>query len=72
MFTFIFILFYFNLSKLNFVFFYMMEIGAGVNFAIIAKFIPATLGLLETFQLPNDVIKRAPPLIFIPHLPHFP
>ena len=38
-----------------------MEIGAGMNLAIIAKFIPATLGLLETFQLPNSFIKSPPP-----------
>ena len=37
-----------------------MEIGAGMNFAIITKFIPATLGLLETFQLPNGFIKSPP------------
>ena len=30
-----------------------MEIGAGMNFAIITKFVPATLRLLETFQPPN-------------------
>ena len=63
-------LFYFNLSKLNLVSFCRLEIGAGMNFAIMAKFIPVTHGLLGTLQLPNSFIKRGPPLIFIPLHPH--
>ena len=55
-----------------------MEVGAGINLEIIAKFIPATLGLLETFQRPNGFIKigggggggGGGGLIFIPYLSH--
>ena len=35
-----------------------------MNFAIMVKFIPATLGLLETLQLPNGFIKGGPPTHF--------
>ena len=41
-----------------------MEIGAGMNFVIIAKFIPTTLGLLEIY------CREPPPVPCVPALRH--
>ena len=45
-------------------FFSRLEIGAGMNFAVMEKFIPVALRLPWAFQMPNGFIKRGTPTSF--------
>ena len=48
-----------------------MEVSAGKNFAVIVKFdIQRLFGFQGPFNCPTVLIKKGPPLIFIPHPSH--